>query len=348
MLYEETRKLIYAAIYSITNLKTGRVYIGETIDVLNRYAKHQESLRTCTHTNQSLQNDYLTYGYNNFTFRILEYIPVPDTLSLNNLHQYMKLRLVLLMREYYHQTIGMKDPTQYTNTYNKKFSLKEVHDTNLFPKRKNYGMFTYDQFEPYNFQAEIDKHKIISELKPKDAIAQISLYLSSEEKIPLKSGHSPVEIKRKPSPYSRKTVSILEEPYFLNSIAQDITLPTLNDYIKDHTPSEYSPSIIFYYLTKTNILLRNKRTPVNFPTEYSINQEYFLLSITSTKVYKVHLTDKGINLINKIIRTLPDWIDGIPTKLNDDMNKILLDRDKIDPFPEYDIMTPCKVIKDFL
>lgn len=334
MLYEETRKLIYAAIYSITNLKTGRVYIGETIDVLNRYAKHQESLRTCTHTNQSLQNDYLTYGYNNFTFRILEYIPVPDTLSLNNLHQYMKLRLVLLMREYYCQH-------QYTNTYNKKFSLKEVHDTNLFPKRKNYGMFTYDQFEPYNFRAEIDKHKIISELKPKDAIAQISLYLSSEEKIPLKSGHSPVEIKKKSS-------HILEEPYFLNSITDDITLPTLNDYIKEHTPSEYSPSIIFYYLTKTNILLRNKRTPVNFPTEYSINQGYFLLSITPTKVYKVHLTDKGINLINKIIRTLPDWIDGIPTKLNDDMNKILLDRDKIDPFPEHNIMTPCKVLNNFL
>lgn len=326
--------MIYAAIYSITNLKTGRVYIGETIDVLNRYAKHQESLRTCTHTNQSLQNDYLTYGYDNFTFRILEYIPVPDTLSLNNLHQYMKLRLVLLMRESYHQH-------QYANTYNKKFSLKEVHDTNLFPKRKNYGMFTYDQFEPYNFQAEIDKHKIISELKPKDAIAQISLYLSSEERIPLKPGHEPVIITRKPAP-------ILEKPYFLNSITDDITLPTLNDYIKDHAPPTYSPSIIFYYLTKTNILLRNKRTPVNFPTEYSINQEYFLLSITKDKAYKVHLTDKGINLINKIIRTLPDWIDGIPIKLNDDMNKILLDRDKIDPFPEHDILTPAKLIKEFL
>lgn len=340
--------MLYAAIYSITNLKTGRVYIGETIDVLNRYAKHQESLRTCTHTNQSLQNDYLTYGYDNFSFRILEYIPVPDTLSLNNLHQYMKLRLVLLMREYYNQT-------QYKNTYNKKFSLKEVHDTNLFPKRKNYGMFTYDQFEPYNFQAEIDKHKIISELKPKDAMVQISLYLSSEERIPLKPGHktapysrSPVQITRKTAPYSRKSSLILEEPYFLHSITQDITHPTLNDYIKEHTPSEYSPSIIFYYLTKTNILLRNKRTPVNFPTEYSINQKYFLLSITKDKAYKVHLTDKGINLINKIIRTLPDWIDGIPTKLNDDMNKILLDRDKIDPFPEHDILTPCKVTKIYL
>ena len=342
MLYDETRKLIYAAIYSITNLKTGKVYIGETIDVRDRYTKHQEDLRTCTHTNQSLQNDYLTYGYSNFTFRILEYIPVPDTLSLNNLHQYMKLRLVLLMRESFHQH-------QYKNTYNKKFSLKEVYDTNLFPKRKNYGMFTYDQFEPYNFRAEIDRHKIISELKPKDAIAAISLYLSSEERIPLKDGHKPITIKRKPAP-------ILEEPYFLHSLTQDInrsadsvrTYPTLNDYIKEHTPSEYSPSIIFYYLTKTNILLRNKRTPVNFPTEYSIIQEYFLLSITKDKAYKVHLTDKGINLINKIIRTLPDWIDGIPTKLNDDMNKILLDRDKIDPFPEHDIMTPCQLIKNFL
>ena len=341
MLYEETRKLIYAAIYSITNLKTGRVYIGETIDVLNRYTKHQEDLRSGTHTNQSLQNDYLTYGYDNFSFRILEYIPVPDTLSLNNLHQYMKLRLVLLMRENFYQH-------QYKNTYNKKFSLKEVHDTNLFPKRKNYGMFTYDQFEPYNFQAEIDKHKIISELKPKDAIAAISLYLSSEERIPLKLGYSPVQITRKSAPYSRKPSPILEEPYFLNSITDDITLPTLNDYIKDHAPPTYSPSIIFYYLTKTNILLRNKRTPVNFPTEYSINQEYFLLSITKDKAYKVHLTDKGINLINKIIRTLPDWIDGIPIKLNDDMNKILLDRDKIDPFPEYDILTPAKLIKEFL
>jgi len=325
---------IYAAIYSITNLKTGRTYIGETTNVLNRYTKHQEDLRNCTHTNQSLQNDYLTYEYHNFDFRILEYIPVPDTLSLNNIQHYMKLRLVLLQREQHYQT-------QYTNTYNKKFSLKEMYDTNQFPKRKSYGMFTYNQFEPYDFRAAIDKHKIISELSRKDVIAQISLYLSSDEKIPLKPGHKPTQIPHKP-------ISIPEEPYFLHSLTDDITLSTLNDYIKDHTPSEYSQSIIFYYLTKTNILLRNKRTPVSFPTEYSIKQGYFLLTITKDKAYKVHLTDKGINLINKIIRTLPDWIDGIPNKLNDDMNKIILDRDKTNQFPEYDIMTPAKVMKYYL
>lgn len=49
-------------VYLITNLKSQRVYIGESIDIYQRWERHKKDLVSNQHHNQALQNDYNLLG----------------------------------------------------------------------------------------------------------------------------------------------------------------------------------------------------------------------------------------------------------------------------------------------
>lgn len=59
-------------VYKITNKGNGKVYIGSSIDIKQRWAGHKSSLRRKVHENQYLQNAWNKYGEDNFIFEIIE------------------------------------------------------------------------------------------------------------------------------------------------------------------------------------------------------------------------------------------------------------------------------------
>lgn len=59
-------------IYKITNTSNGKVYIGQTKNLINRKQSHFYWLERNEHHNQPLQKAYNKYGKENFTFEILE------------------------------------------------------------------------------------------------------------------------------------------------------------------------------------------------------------------------------------------------------------------------------------
>lgn len=59
-------------IYKITNLETGKIYIGRSIDIDARWKKHKSNLRNGKHVNKGLQSDYKKYGESAFEFEILK------------------------------------------------------------------------------------------------------------------------------------------------------------------------------------------------------------------------------------------------------------------------------------
>lgn len=61
-------------IYSITNIKNGRVYIGKTEKptINRRWIVHKNKLKTKVHQNKSLQSDYDLYGALCFKYSIVE------------------------------------------------------------------------------------------------------------------------------------------------------------------------------------------------------------------------------------------------------------------------------------
>jgi len=62
-----------SGIYCIENLKNGKRYIGQSIDLEKRKKKHFRMLKGNYHDNTHLQNSYNKYGEKNFKFRILLY-----------------------------------------------------------------------------------------------------------------------------------------------------------------------------------------------------------------------------------------------------------------------------------
>lgn len=66
------RKNIISGIYCIENVITNKKYIGQSINIEDRWYKHKYALRRGTHDNEHLQNAWNKYGEENFDFYIVE------------------------------------------------------------------------------------------------------------------------------------------------------------------------------------------------------------------------------------------------------------------------------------
>lgn len=64
--------MIKKGIYKITNLQTGKVYVGLSNNINRRWIKHRSELKNNCHINSHLQKSYNKYGKENFKYEILE------------------------------------------------------------------------------------------------------------------------------------------------------------------------------------------------------------------------------------------------------------------------------------
>lgn len=69
---------IKSGIYCIENIINHKKYIGQSIDILNRWSKHISELNNNRHYNDYLQKAWNKYGEDNFNFYILEYCLIKD------------------------------------------------------------------------------------------------------------------------------------------------------------------------------------------------------------------------------------------------------------------------------
>jgi group I intron endonuclease len=96
---------IISGIYKITNLINGKVYIGQSIDILNkRWPYHKYLLNCDKHSNKHLQNAWNKYGEDNFDFSIICQCD-PDNLDDYEIC-YIKLYKSYLSEFGYNKTYG--------------------------------------------------------------------------------------------------------------------------------------------------------------------------------------------------------------------------------------------------
>lgn len=74
------------AIYSITNLINGKIYIGQSGDLDTRWFQHKNQLQQNKHTNKHLQSAWNKYKEENFNFNIIKKCSDED--NLNELEKY--------------------------------------------------------------------------------------------------------------------------------------------------------------------------------------------------------------------------------------------------------------------
>lgn len=80
----------YSGIYIITNLRTGKSYVGQSGNVYRRRKQHFSALKSGKHENWRMQFEFNRYGRRNFRWRVLEWCP-PN--QLNEREKYWITRL---------------------------------------------------------------------------------------------------------------------------------------------------------------------------------------------------------------------------------------------------------------
>ena len=118
--------VLMIGIYAIRNTKNNKMYIGESIDIEQRWKVHQEDLDNGTHHSYKLQEDYDKSKSKEFRFFVLEEFIFPFNAKIDA----TKLQLILYCREYYY----MKKYKSKSEGYNVEATLKEIvniHNDNL-------------------------------------------------------------------------------------------------------------------------------------------------------------------------------------------------------------------------
>lgn len=70
-------------IYIIKNLKTGKIYIGSSLNIPGKINSNKFQLSSNCHVNSVLQKEYNLYGENNFLIEALDYLKPKDELNYN-------------------------------------------------------------------------------------------------------------------------------------------------------------------------------------------------------------------------------------------------------------------------
>lgn len=76
-----TQSDLKSGIYAIRCVPTGRLYVGSSIDIKDRWRWHRRDLKAGRHQNAKLQNAWRKHGAEAFVFEILELVPIDDLIA---------------------------------------------------------------------------------------------------------------------------------------------------------------------------------------------------------------------------------------------------------------------------
>lgn len=119
-------------IYRIYNTVNGKSYVGQSRNIKKRFVRHRTMLNANTHTNSVLQEEWIRYGADAFSFEHLEQCEI-DLLDEKEV-EYINMLNSTTDGNGYNLTYGSSHPQKYTQTSISKMSFNNKGNGN-----PNYG-----------------------------------------------------------------------------------------------------------------------------------------------------------------------------------------------------------------
>lgn len=125
---------VKTGIYKIECLANGKVYIGQSLSIRERWNRHKGQLRNGNHENENLQNSWNAHGENNFRFSVL--IAVDKNL-LKKLVKEQKIQLLNVLEQTYFTLYDPEFNSAPIAGSTKKVKHKKKNDRKKGLKRKS-------------------------------------------------------------------------------------------------------------------------------------------------------------------------------------------------------------------
>ena len=180
-----------SGIYSILNKKNGKIYVGQSINIRQRFYDHKKHLRKDIHNNKHLQSAWNKYGEDSFEFNVLEPCE-PSMLNSNEVWWIEYFDSTNREKGYNHTIGGDFCPTKCPEIAKKiSNSLKgrtfsDEHRKNLSKAHK--GKKLSDEHRANMSKAQKNRkhrpHKLSSKIKMSEARNTRGFYNVSKQKEP--------------------------------------------------------------------------------------------------------------------------------------------------------------------
>lgn len=168
-------------IYSITNTKNGKVYIGRTQNPQKRFMAHKNLMIAGKHSCELLNEDCKTYGIENFDFEILKNVVGKKAASD------MEFDFILSKKSYDSEFgYNYNDPAFWSNgkmTESLKFALKIP--TNGLPRQKKENITCVD--EDLLDEKIKESGRLISYLTQQLGLSRYGFYKKCKGQIPFRA-----------------------------------------------------------------------------------------------------------------------------------------------------------------
>lgn len=122
-----------SGIYCIENLTNKKKYIGQSVNIQSRWAKHKSELNNNYHDNDYLQKSWNKYGADNFKFYVIEFCDI-DKLDELEVY-YIELYDTLNRAKGYNLTSGGSYNKRYSDETRLKMSQAQIGHEVSFESR---------------------------------------------------------------------------------------------------------------------------------------------------------------------------------------------------------------------
>jgi group I intron endonuclease len=125
-------KLLFnCGIYAIKNKINGKMYIGSSYNIKQRFTAHKSALKNNNHRNKHLQNAWNKYGEDNFEFIIIEHSSYPERILKRE-----NINIKLFDPEYNNIKVNNENKFYHSDETKKKIGLKSKEKYIKNPKLK--------------------------------------------------------------------------------------------------------------------------------------------------------------------------------------------------------------------